>query len=180
MFPFRTVKVDKRNGLALKYLMAASPLSTLAKKLIHIFYRYSVNLIYLCCILDALTLRYGHSGPNAAIFIIDTFFKFLFFFIMNIYVSNLSYNLSDSDLQELFQPYGSITSAKVITDHDTGRSRGFGFVEMSNKDEAMNALTELNNAEVDGKVINVNEARPKSDKPRSYDSGGYNKSRNRW
>jgi RNA recognition motif-containing protein len=90
---------------------------------------------------------------------------------MNIYISNLSYNVDDADLNDLFAEYGQVTSAKVITDRETGRSRGFGFVEMSNNEEAQKAIDELNQAEYDGKVINVNEAKPKTDKPRS--SGGF-------
>ena len=86
---------------------------------------------------------------------------------MNIYVANLNYQVSDDDLRELFTPYGTVTSAKIINDHTTGRSRGFGFVEMADKNEALKAIDELNETTIDGKVISVNEARPKSDKPRS-------------
>lgn len=90
---------------------------------------------------------------------------------MNIYISNLSYNVDDADLNDLFTEYGQVTSAKVITDRETGRSRGFGFVEMSNNEEAQKAIDELNQAEYDGKVINVNEAKPKTDKPRTGGAG---------
>lgn len=86
---------------------------------------------------------------------------------MNIYVSNLSFQVSDNDLKELFSPFGTVDSAKVINDHMTGRSRGFGFVEMSDNNEALKAIDELNNATFDGKVISVNEARPKTDRPKS-------------
>src|SRR5690348_985994 len=109
---------------------------------------------------------------------------------MNIYVSNLSFNVSDHDLNELFSAFGTVTSAKVINDRDTGRSRGFGFVEMSGKEEALKAINDLNNSEFDGKVISVSEARPKTDRPqgsfnnrggggggRSGGGGGYNSDR---
>ncbi len=91
---------------------------------------------------------------------------------MNIYIANLSFEVSDHDLKELFTPYGSVTSAKVITDRDTGRSRGFGFVEMPGKEEAQKAITELNNAQYDGKVISVSEARPRTERPNSNFGGG--------
>jgi len=78
---------------------------------------------------------------------------------MKIYVGNLSYNVKDDDLMEIFKEYGEISSAKVITDKFTGRSRGFGFVEMPNNAEAQNAIKELNDAELDNRNIKVNEAR---------------------
>ena len=83
---------------------------------------------------------------------------------MNLYISNLSYNISDEDLRLLFADYGEITSAKVIMDRETGRSRGFGFVELSDDDLAKKAIEELNQASYDGKVINITEARPREDR----------------
>jgi len=83
---------------------------------------------------------------------------------MNIYIANLSYGVNDADLKELFQEYGEISSAKVITDRETGRSRGFGFVEMPNDAEGEKAINELNGVEYDGKVIAVNVAKPKTEK----------------
>lgn len=80
---------------------------------------------------------------------------------MNLYISNLSYNISDEDLRLLFADYGEITSAKVIMDRETGRSRGFGFVELSDDELAKKAIEELNQASYDGKVINITEARPR-------------------
>lgn len=74
---------------------------------------------------------------------------------MNIYISNLSYAVNDGDLKDLFGEYGEISSAKVITDRETGRSRGFGFVEMADDAQGQKAIDELNQAEYDGKVINV-------------------------
>ena len=91
---------------------------------------------------------------------------------MNIYISNLSFKVEDNDLRQLFEEYGEVSSAKVITDRYTGRSRGFGFVEMPDNDASLKAIEELNQAEYDGKVITVNEARPKEDRPRSNFGGG--------
>lgn len=83
---------------------------------------------------------------------------------MNLYISNLSYNISDEDLRLLFADYGEITSAKVIMDRETGRSRGFGFVELSDDELAKKAIEELNQASYDGKVINITGARPREDR----------------
>ncbi len=94
---------------------------------------------------------------------------------MNIFISNLSFRVNDEDLKQLFEEYGDITSAKVITDKYSGKSRGFGFVEMSNDESAKKAIEELDRAEYDGKVISVSIARPKTDAPRS---GGNNRGGN--
>ena len=102
---------------------------------------------------------------------------------MNIYVANLSYAVNDSDLKELFQEYGEVESSKVITDRLSGKSRGFGFVEMPNESEALKAIKELNEVEYDGKVISVNVAKPKTEKRdfnnnrRGGGGGGYNSRR---
>ena len=90
---------------------------------------------------------------------------------MNIYISNLSYDVTDKDLNDIFSDYGTVTSAKVIMDRETGRSRGFGFVEMASDEEARKAIAELDQAEFVGKTIRVNEARPKTDRPRT--GGGF-------
>ena len=87
----------------------------------------------------------------------------------NLYVGNLSYSTSQEQLRELFEAYGEVISANVITDRDTGRSRGFGFVEMVNEDEANAAIDALNGQEVDGRTLTVNEARPRA--PRSGGGG---------
>ena len=84
---------------------------------------------------------------------------------MNIYISGLSYNINDADLNELFTEYGEVSSAKVISDKETGRSRGFGFVEMPNEEEGQKAIDELNGAEYDSKVIAVSVARPRTERP---------------
>ena len=91
----------------------------------------------------------------------------------NIFVSNLSFRINDEDLKQAFADYGAVTSAKVIKDNFSGRSRGFGFVEMTNDEEAAKAIEELNNAEFDGKVMTVSEARPKTDRK----PGGFSDSR---
>jgi RNA recognition motif-containing protein len=102
---------------------------------------------------------------------------------MNIYVGNLSWNLKDQDLSNLFASYGEVTSAKIVTDKFTQRSKGFGFVEMADDAAAQTAITALNGSEVDGRNIVVNESRPKPEgggsggggggfKKRSFGSGG--------
>ena len=89
---------------------------------------------------------------------------------MNIYVSNLNFSTTSESLQELFAAHGDVESAKIITDRESGRSRGFGFVEMRNDTEGQNAISELNETDFEGKTISVNVARPKTDRS----SGGYN------
>ncbi|MBD0280522.1 MAG: RNA-binding protein [Bacteroidota bacterium] len=100
---------------------------------------------------------------------------------MNIYISNLSFNVEDEDLKEFFTEYGEVTSAKVITDKFTGKSRGFGFVEMPDTAAAQKAIAELNNASVDNRNIRVMEAKPKEErKPRSNNfqrNNNYNNNR---
>ncbi len=91
---------------------------------------------------------------------------------MNIYVSNLSFNVQDEDLKEFFAPYGEVTSAKVINDKETGQSRGFGFVEMPD-DAAAKAIAELDQATVEGRSIRVTEARPKENNESGGGGGGY-------
>ncbi len=102
---------------------------------------------------------------------------------MNIYVGNLSWNLKDQDLQELFSQHGEVSSAKIVLDKFTNRSKGFGFVEMTNDQEAEAAINALNGTEIDGRNIVVNESRPKEGgnaggggyKKKSF-GGGYRKS----
>lgn len=101
---------------------------------------------------------------------------------MNIYVSNLSFNVQDEDLREFFAPYGEVTSAKIINDRESGRSRGFGFVEMSDDAASKKAIAELDGATVEGRAIKVVEAKPKEDRPARNDNGfnnnrSYNKNR---
>ena len=91
---------------------------------------------------------------------------------MNIYVSNLSFNIQDEDLREFFAEYGEVTSAKVITDKFTGKSRGFGFVEISDEEADKKSTAELDQASVDNRTIRVQEAKPKEDKPSRSGGGG--------
>jgi cold-inducible RNA-binding protein len=85
---------------------------------------------------------------------------------MNIYVGNLPFSMRDAELQELFEGYGSVSSASVIMDRETGKSRGFGFVEMPNDDEAQEAIRSLSGSEQDGRKLVVNEARAREDNRR--------------
>lgn len=80
---------------------------------------------------------------------------------MNIYVGNLSYTLSESELRDAFAEFGEVSSVKVLMDRETGRSRGFGFVEMPNQSEGEAAVVQLNGKDLDGRALRVNEARPK-------------------
>ncbi|MDP6499879.1 MAG: RNA-binding protein [Candidatus Marinimicrobia bacterium] len=85
---------------------------------------------------------------------------------MNIYVGNISFQLSESDLEAAFAEYGQVDSARIITDRVSGRSKGFGFVEMPDQAEGETAVQELNGKELEGRPLKVNEARPREDKPR--------------
>jgi RNA recognition motif-containing protein len=93
---------------------------------------------------------------------------------MNIFVAKLNYSTSEDTLRELFEAFGEVSSAKLITDRDTGRSKGFGFVEMPNDDEASQAIESLNETDVDGRTIVVKVARPKEDNP-SFNRPRFNK-----
>ena len=90
----------------------------------------------------------------------------------NLFVGNLSFQTTDAELQALFEPFGEITRVQIMTDRDTGRSRGFAFVEMANEDEATKAIEALNGKELDGRALNVNEARPKPEQSGSRSGGG--------
>jgi RNA recognition motif-containing protein len=89
-----------------------------------------------------------------------------------LYVGNLGYSVTDTDLQQMFAPHGTIESAQVIMDRDSGRSKGFGFVEMSSDAEAQAAITALNGQEHDGRALTVNEAKPKESRSGGYGGGG--------
>ena len=93
------------------------------------------------------------------------------------YVSNLSFDVQDEDLRGFFSPYGEVTSAKVIIDKFTNKSKGFGFVEMSDDAADKKAIAELDNGMVDGRNIRVSEARPKEDRPRGGGGGGFKNDR---
>lgn len=96
---------------------------------------------------------------------------------MNIYVGNLPYNINETELREAFEAHGEVASAKIITDRDTGRSKGFGFVEMPENDEAQNAINTLHGTDFSGRTITVNEARPRP--PRRGGGGNFNRDRDR-
>lgn len=89
-----------------------------------------------------------------------------------LYVGNLTYETTDSDLQTLFGPFGTVQSAQVIKDRDTGRSKGFGFVEMNSGDEAQAAITGLNEHENNGRRLTVNNAKPREERGNSNGAGG--------
>ncbi|OIP62205.1 MAG: RNA-binding protein [Nitrospirae bacterium CG_4_9_14_3_um_filter_53_35] len=91
---------------------------------------------------------------------------------MKLYVGNLSYEMSESQLSDLFTPFGAIESAKIITDKYTGNSKGFGFVEMSSREEGEKAISELNGKQINNRAITVNEARPKPERGSSGGRGG--------
>ncbi len=103
----------------------------------------------------------------------------------NIFVGNLSYGTTEESVRSLFENYGTVERVSIVTDRDTGQPRGFGFVEMANDDEAERAISSLNGRELEGRDLNVNEARPKTDRsagggrgPRS-NGGGFGR-RQRW
>ena len=89
-----------------------------------------------------------------------------------LYVGNLSYDVNSSDLEQLFAQYGTVQSAEVISDRDTGRSKGFGFVQMGSDEEAQAAISALNGQEHSGRSLTVNEAKPREDRPRGGGGGG--------
>ena len=94
---------------------------------------------------------------------------------MNIYVANIPFKASEPELKGLFEEYGEVSSAKIIMDKVTQRSRGFGFIEMADDAAARQAINNLNGSDFLGKTLVVNEARPKTDAPRSGGGGGYNR-----
>lgn len=100
---------------------------------------------------------------------------------MNLYVSNIAFKMRDDELRQAFEPYGEIVSAKIIMDRETGRSRGFGFVEFADRAAGEAAIEALNGADFLGKEISVSEARAREERPRSNfgggDRGGYNRNR---
>ena len=98
---------------------------------------------------------------------------------MKLYVGNLSFQTSSNDLQELFAQAGTVESANVVEDRDTGRSRGFGFVEMSSKEEGNAAIQKFNGQELGGRALNVNEAKPREDRGGGGGRGGFGGGGNR-
>jgi cold-inducible RNA-binding protein len=110
--------------------------------------------------------------------------------VKNIFVGNLNFNTSEEELRQIFEPFGSVDRVSIMTDRDTGRSRGFGFVEMANNDDGEKAISALNGTQIGGRTLNVNEARPKGDhgggggggrdRGRGGDRGGRSAGRGRW
>jgi|SRR5450432_1716842 len=90
-----------------------------------------------------------------------------------LYVGNLSYDVDSSALQEMFTPHGTVESAEIIQDRDTGRSKGFGFVQMGTDDEATAAIAAMNGQDHGGRALTVNEAKPREARPRTGGGGGY-------
>ena len=90
----------------------------------------------------------------------------------NIFVGNLSFNTNEDELRQMFEPYGQVDRVSILTDRDTGRSRGFGFVEMSSNEDGEKAIAALNGQQIGGRTINVNEARPKAERG-GGGGGGY-------
>lgn len=95
----------------------------------------------------------------------------------NIFVGNLNFGATEGAVRSLFEAYGTVERVSIVTDRDTGQARGFGFVEMSSNSDADRAIAELNGRELDGRALNVNEARPKTD--RGF-GGGQHRNKNRW
>lgn len=100
----------------------------------------------------------------------------------NIFVGNLSYQTTESELEAAFAAFGAVDRVSIVRDRDTGQPRGFAFVEMASSDEATNAMRSLNGSEMHGRALNVNEAKPKTDRGNSGRGGGYGRSRRepRW
>jgi len=104
--------------------------------------------------------------------------------VKNIFVGNLSFNTNEDELRQAFEAYGQVERVSILTDRDTGRSRGFGFVEMNNNDDGEKAIAGLNGSQLGGRTINVNEARPKAERVGGGGGGGRERggraSRDRW
>jgi len=99
---------------------------------------------------------------------------------MKIFVGNLDFNAAESSIRSLFERYGQVEQVNVVTDRDTGRSRGFAFVEMPDSAQANQAIKALNGSDLDGRALNVNEARPKPESGGGYSRGGNQRQRSRW
>ena len=97
---------------------------------------------------------------------------------MNIYVGNLPYSVDRDELREIFSAYGEVSATRIVNDRESGRSKGFGFVEMPNDAEANSAIGELNGKEIGGRKAVINEARPREERPRDF--GGDRRGGNRW
>lgn len=100
--------------------------------------------------------------------------------MVNIYVGNLSYNATEADIREAFEQYGEVSVVNIIMDRETGRPRGFAFVEMPDAQQAKDAIENLNLAEIAGRKVTVNEARPREDRPRGGGGRGGDRGGRRW
>ncbi len=122
------------------------------------------------CPADKKTLLIFHKLPsNLCVWFSGVFFNNTHFYLgdsMNLYVGNLSYDMTDEDLQQVFEEYGTVNKVNIIMDRDSGRSKGFGFVEMENSEDGEKAVQELDGQEVKGRNLKVNQARPREEKPR--------------
>jgi cold-inducible RNA-binding protein len=98
----------------------------------------------------------------------------------NIFVGNLSFGATEDAVRALFEAYGSVDRVHIVTDRDSGQPRGFGFVEMADDSAAMKAITGINGTDLEGRTLNVNEARPKTDRPAGGGGGGGGFGRKRW
>jgi cold-inducible RNA-binding protein len=93
--------------------------------------------------------------------------------VKNIFVGNLSFSTNEDELRQLFEPFGQVDRVSIMTDRDTGRSRGFGFVEMASNEDGEKAITALNGSQIGGRTLNVNEARPKTERGGGGGGGGF-------
>jgi len=98
----------------------------------------------------------------------------------NVFVGNMSFESTEDGLRSIFEPFGELTRVNVVTDRDTGRARGFAFVEMANDEEAAKAIAALNGTQMDGRALNVNEARPKTAGSSPRGGGGYSRGRDNY
>ena len=99
----------------------------------------------------------------------------------NIFVGNLSFEATENTVRSLFESYGTVDRVSIVTDRDSGQPRGFGFVEMANNSEGDSAINALNGTELNGRTLNINEARPKTDRrPSGGGGGGYGRKQSRW
>lgn len=96
----------------------------------------------------------------------------------NIYVGNLNFGASEESVRAVFEPHGTVGRVNIVTDRDTGQPRGFGFVEMENDEEGLKAIAAVNGTDLDGRTLNVNEARPKAERPSGGGGNGFG--RKRW
>jgi hypothetical protein len=129
------------------------------------------NFLFPFCSADAFTCY-----ANALLALL--LFHLLFFFVMNIFVAKLNYDTQTEDLREAFEEFGEVSSANIINDKFTGRSKGFGFVEMDNEEEALEAIRQLNDSDLDGRTIVVKKAEPRRERSGGNSYG--NNRRNNW